>query len=117
MPWKEFLHLQKRYGLPEARVVHSLLGHAAKSSDDEPDAGDPHVGVCVGAPGEQLTGATRPLETPWKAIYLCGTPLKIICRYQLLFGLISTRRLRSVNGRVESIGVNRKCRDTHSVLL
>jgi RNA-directed DNA polymerase len=31
MPWKEFLLLEKRYGLPKARVVHSLLGHAAKS--------------------------------------------------------------------------------------
>jgi RNA-directed DNA polymerase len=31
MPWKEFLQLEKRYGLPKARVVHSLLGHAAKS--------------------------------------------------------------------------------------
>jgi RNA-directed DNA polymerase len=31
MPWQEFLLLEKRYGLPKARVVHSLLGHAAKS--------------------------------------------------------------------------------------
>ena len=31
MPWKEFLLLEKRYGLPKARVVHSLLSHAAKS--------------------------------------------------------------------------------------
>jgi group II intron reverse transcriptase/maturase len=30
MTWKEFLLLEKRYGLPKARVVHSLLGGAAK---------------------------------------------------------------------------------------
>jgi hypothetical protein len=31
MPWKEFLLLEKRYSLPKARVVHSLLSHAANS--------------------------------------------------------------------------------------
>jgi hypothetical protein len=31
MTWKEFLRLEKRYALPKARVVHSLLGSAAKS--------------------------------------------------------------------------------------
>jgi hypothetical protein len=31
MTWKEFLLLEKRYGLPKARVVHSMLGGAAKS--------------------------------------------------------------------------------------
>ena len=29
--WKEFLLLEQRYGLPKARVVHSLIGSAAKS--------------------------------------------------------------------------------------
>jgi RNA-directed DNA polymerase len=29
--WPDFLRLEKRYGLPRARVVHSLLGRAAKS--------------------------------------------------------------------------------------
>ena len=31
MTWNEFLQLEKRYGLPKARVVHSLLGRVAKS--------------------------------------------------------------------------------------
>jgi RNA-directed DNA polymerase len=31
MPWKDFLRLEKRYGLPRARVVHSVLSGAAKS--------------------------------------------------------------------------------------
>jgi hypothetical protein len=31
MTWKAFLLLEKRYGLPPARLVHSLLSHAANS--------------------------------------------------------------------------------------
>ena len=31
MPWNEFLRLEKRYRLPAARVVHSVLSGAAKS--------------------------------------------------------------------------------------
>ena len=31
MPWNEFLRLEKRYRLPPARVVHSMLSGAAKS--------------------------------------------------------------------------------------
>jgi RNA-directed DNA polymerase len=31
LSWSEFLRLEKRYGLPRARVVHSVLGGAAKS--------------------------------------------------------------------------------------
>jgi RNA-directed DNA polymerase len=31
LAWSEFLRLEKRYGLPRARVVHSVLGGAAKS--------------------------------------------------------------------------------------
>jgi RNA-directed DNA polymerase len=31
MTWQEFLHLERRYELPKARVVHSPLGRVAKS--------------------------------------------------------------------------------------
>ena len=31
LSWTDFLRLEQRYGLPHARVVHSLLGGAAKS--------------------------------------------------------------------------------------
>jgi RNA-directed DNA polymerase len=31
LTWKAFLLLERRYGLPRARVVHSLFGSAAKS--------------------------------------------------------------------------------------
>jgi hypothetical protein len=31
LPWTDFLRVEKRYGLPRARVVHSALGRAANS--------------------------------------------------------------------------------------
>jgi hypothetical protein len=31
MPWTDFARLEKRYGLPRARVVRRMLSHAAKS--------------------------------------------------------------------------------------
>lgn len=31
MPWTDFLRLEERYGLPRARVVHSVMSRAAKS--------------------------------------------------------------------------------------
>jgi RNA-directed DNA polymerase len=31
MPWPDFVRLEKRYGLPRARVVHSTLSNAANS--------------------------------------------------------------------------------------
>src|SRR5271157_1669932 len=31
IPWSDFLRLERRYGLPKPRVVHSLLSGAAKS--------------------------------------------------------------------------------------
>ena len=34
MAWKAFSLLEKRCGLPPARVVHSLLSHATNSCDD-----------------------------------------------------------------------------------
>jgi RNA-directed DNA polymerase len=37
MPWPDFLRLEERYRLPNARVVHGLQSRAAKSWDDEPD--------------------------------------------------------------------------------